>query len=65
MAKGMMKVSGNSKGRESLEFPLEFPPRKRPFLGNSMEFPHRGGSVHTEGVLLHTEGVFWWRLIPR
>jgi len=56
---------GNSRGRESLEFPLEFPPRKRPFRGNSREFPYRGGSVHTEGLLLHTERVLWWRLIPR
>ena len=21
--------------------------------------------MHTEGILLHTEGVFWWRLILR
>ena len=48
--------SGNSRGRESLEVPLEFPARKRPFLGNSLEFPSRGGSVHTEGLFLHTEG---------
>jgi len=31
--------SGNSRGRESLEFPLEFPAQKRPFSGNSLEFP--------------------------
>ena len=48
--------SGNSRGRESPEFPLEFPARKRPFFGNSLEFPYRGGSVHTEGLFLHTEG---------
>ena len=41
--------SGNSRGRESLEFPLEFPPRKRPFLGNSREFPYRGGSFAYRG----------------
>ena len=34
-----------------------------PFLGipgNS----HTEGSVHTEGVLLHTEGGVFWRLLP-
>jgi len=30
-----------------------------------MLFPYRGGSVHTEVVLLHTEGIIWWRLKPR
>ena len=29
---------------------------QRGFYAYRLEFPYRGGSMHTEGVLLHTEG---------
>jgi len=50
--------SGNSRGRESLEFPLEFPAQKRPFSGNSLEFPYRGGSSAYRGGSTAYRGGF-------
>ena len=35
-----------------VEFQLEFPARKGPFRGNSLEFPHRGGHCNYRGGLL-------------
>jgi len=48
--------------------PIGIPGSKRPFSGNSLEFPgipiQGGVLLHTEGVPLRTEGVFWFRFVP-
>ena len=46
--------SGNSRGRESREFPSEFPAQKRPIRGNSLEFPYREGFELQGGVVVAT-----------
>ena len=61
--------SGNSRGQESLEFPLEFPAQKRPFYGNSLEFPgipiQRGFFCIQRGFLCIHRGCFGFVLYQK